>query len=249
MSEIQMNLVNEEAVYEQPGFLKRILWVFTSPGKLMASLAEKPRILFALILSAISMDALYLLRMPLYMDMLRTQALAQAGLSESLTGKATTPAMIEQTLPMSAKIGIISVPFSMLFMWLFITLVFFAILKIMGGQGKFKAYMSVTGYAYVITAAYILLILIVSFFTGRFMIDPSLTSLATLVSADSVGTVGYSLLKSLDIFSIWHYVVMAIGLAAVSKLKKRNVYMVVGIIFLIGIIISVAGASVLHNLA
>jgi hypothetical protein len=248
MSEIQVSRINEEMPSEQPSFLKRILWVFTSPGKLMASLAEKPRVLFALILSAISMDALYLLRMPLYTDMLRTQALAQAGLTKSLSGQVITPAMIEQTLPMNAKLGIIAAPFTMLFMWLFITLVFFAILKIMGGEGKFKAYMSVTGYAYVISSAYILLILIVSFFTGSLLVNPSLTSLATLVSPDSVGTVVYSLLKGMDIFSIWYYVVIAIGLAVVSKLKKRNVYIAVGVVFLIGLIISVAGASVMQSL-
>lgn len=241
MSEFQMNLVNEESRSEQPGFLKRILWVFTSPGKLMASLAEKPRVLFALILSAVSLDALYLAHMPLYKDMLRTSTLSMSGYMESMTGQTLTPEMVEKSLPAAVTQGLITTPLASLFMWLLITVIFFAILKIMGGQGKFKAYLSVTGYAYIISALYLLLVMIIAQFTGSLHIDPKLTSLATLASEDSVGVLLYSVLKSLDIFSIWYYVVMAIGLATVSKLKKNYVYAVVAAVFLVGLIISVAG--------
>jgi hypothetical protein len=241
MSEVQMNLVNEETVYEQPGLLKRILWVFTSPGKLMACLAEKPRILLGLILSLVSLDALYLTHMPLYQDMLRNASLAQIDYMESL-GVTMTPEMIEASLPQSMITGLISTPIAAAIMWLVITLVLFAVLKIMGGQGKFKAYLSVTGYASVISAAYMLIALVAATFTGSLHVDPTLTSLATLVSKDSVGTVVYALLKSIDIFSIWYYVVMAIGLAAVSKVKKSYVYIAVASVFVISVIIAIVGA-------
>lgn len=239
MSEIQLSTINEEAAYEQPGFLKRLLWVFTSPGKLMASLAEKPRILFALILSAVSVDALYLVHLPLYKDFLRATTIASSGYMESLTGQTMTPEMIEQGLPTAIITGLISTPFMSLIMLLLTTVIFLVIFKIMGGEGKFKAYLSVVGYAGVISSMYILLVMIISNFTGSLHVDPTLTSLATLVSKDSAGVVLYNVLKNIDIFSIWYYIVMAIGLATVSKIKKQYVYLVVCVVFLIGLIINV----------
>ena len=241
MSDAQISLINEESAIEKPGFLKRILWVLTSPGKLMESLAEKPRVLFGLILSALSMDVLYLTRMPLYKDFLRSSTLATADYVESLTGQVMTSEMIESSIPAAAIQGLIFTPITWVIMLLFITLIFFAILKIMGGQGKFKAYLSVTGYSYVIPALYIILLIPVSFVTGSIHQDSPLTSLATLASPDMQGTFLNGMLKGIDIFSIWSYAVMAIGFTAVSKLKKTYVYGVVGIIFLIGLII--AGVS------
>jgi hypothetical protein len=163
---------------------------------------------------------------------------------ESLSGQTLTPEMVEQSLPTAVISGLVSTPIMSIVMLLLTTLIFFVILKIMGGKGKFKAYMSVVGYAGVISSLYILLALIIANFTGNLHVDPTLTSLATLVSPDSTGVVLYSVLKSIDIFSIWYYVVIAIGLTTVSKVKKKYVYSAVCAVFLIGLIISVAMAVV-----
>lgn len=237
MSDIQMSHVNEEVSYEKPGFLKRILWVLISPGKLMEDLAEKPRVLFGLLLSALSMDVLFLVRLPLYMDFLRS--------SMSLTNQAMTAELLETSLPIAAVAGLISTPIGAVIGMLFITLIFFAVLKLIGGQGKFKAYLSVTGYSYVITALYLLLLIPVSFVTGSLHQDVPLTSIATLASSDMAGTFLYGMLKGIDVFVIWNYAVMAIGFTAVSKLKKKYVYGVVAAVFLIGLIIGGAGSTAL----
>lgn len=237
MSEIQMSHVNEEVSCEKPGFLKRILWVLISPGKLMEDLAEKPRVLFGLLLSALSMDVLFLVRLPLYMDFLRS--------SMSLTNQAMTAELLETSLPIAAVAGLISTPIGAVIGMMFITLIFFAVLKLIGGQGKFKAYLSVTGYSYVITALYLLLLIPVSFVTGSLHQDVPLTSIATLASSDMVGTFLYGMLKGIDVFVIWNYAVMAIGFTAVSKLKKKYVYGVVTAVFLIGLIIGGAGSTAL----
>ena len=130
MSEVQMNYVNEEVVSKQPGFLKRILWTVTSPGKLMENLAQRPRVLFGIILSALSLDVLYLARLPLYKDFLRNSTLASSEYMESLTGQAMTAEMIEESLPTAMASGLISTPFAAIFGLLLITLIFFAIFKI-----------------------------------------------------------------------------------------------------------------------
>ena len=118
-----------------------------------------------------------------------------------------------------------------------------AILKLIGGQGRFKAYLSVTCYSYVVPALYTLLLIPVSFVTGSLHQDIPLSSLATLASTDMRGTFLFGILKGLDIFAIWYYAVMAIGFTAVSKLKKTYVYGVAAVIFLIGLIIAGVGET------
>jgi hypothetical protein len=241
MSDIRVENANEVVAYKRPGFFKRLLWVFTSPGKLAAELAEKPRVLFGLIAGALAQVTLYLSRLPLYTDMLRKAALEQAdaALYESF-GIEITPEMIEATLPTSVKTGFIGTPPAAVFSLLFTTLVFFAILKLMGGQGKFKAYLSIVVYANLILVLYTLLCIPISFITGSLHNDVRLTSLATLAPTDMAGTVLYTILACIDIVAIWNYAVLAIGFTEVSKLKKKYVYSVVAGIFIIGIIISSA---------
>ena len=248
MSELHVTNINENASIErieQPGFLKRLWWVFTSPGKLMAALSEKPRVLFWMIVGAIVMDIKYLVRMPLFKDMLRSQALAQAqsGMYESF-GIEMTPEMVEASLPSSINIGLISIVPSFIIGFLLSALIFFAILKIMGGQGKFKAYLSVVVHANIILVLYTLLVIPISYITGSLHETPTLTSLATLLSPDQAGTTLFSILSAIDVFKIWYYAVLAIGFATVSKLKKKHVYAITAGIFIIGIIISVIGTSV-----
>lgn len=244
MSELQVRTINEDISSVQPGFFKRLWWLLTSPQKLMAALAEKPRVLFWMIFGAIAMDIKYIIRFPLYKDMMRQAALAQAqsGMYESL-GIEMTPEMIEASLPNSVNIGLISLPPTMIISFLLSALIFFAILKLMGGQGKFKAYLSVVVHANIILVLYTLLVIPLSYITGSLHENPTLTSLATLMSPDQAGTIVYSILSAIDVFSIWYYAVLGIGFAAVSKLKKQHVYAITAGIFLIGIIISVISAS------
>jgi len=244
MSELQVTAINKEESNVQPGFFKRLWWLFTSPGKLMAALAEKPKILICMIIGALAMDIKYLVRMPLYKDMLRQAALAQSqsGLYEAY-GIEMTPEMIEATLPTSMIAGLAGSLVAALAGFLLTALIFFAILKLMGGQGKYKAYLSVVVHANMIMVLYTFLVIPISYITNSLHEAPTLTSLATLLSPDQSGTIIYAILSSIDVFGIWYYAVLAIGFTAVSKLKKKHVYAVTAGVFLIGVIISVISVS------
>jgi hypothetical protein len=154
-----------------------------------------------------------------------------------------TPEMIEAQLPTQIITTFIATPIGVIVMMLISALVCFAIFRIMGGEGKFKAYLSVVSHANVITVLYTLLLIPITYITGTMSLTSSITSLSTLVSKDAVSPVLYSILNSIDLFSIWYYVVAAIGMAAVSKLKKRNVYIVVAVLFVISTIIAIYSAQ------
>lgn len=244
MSDLQIRNINEEVAVKRPGFFKRMLWLFLSPGKLMNELAEKPRVLFWMLFGPLAMDVLFIVRLPLFKDMLREQTLASSEYMESL-GVVMTPEMVEASLPSAMITQLIAGPIMIIVSFLITALVIFAILKLMGGQGKFKAYLSVVVHANIITVFYYLLLIPISYLTNDLHQTVPLTSLATLVTRDNVNTFLMALLINLDVFTIWRYAVMGIGFTEVSKLKKSKVYIVTGIIFIIGLAIgtfSVAAA-------
>lgn len=241
MSEVQVNYLNSEVPAKQPGFFKRLLWVFTSPGKLMESLAEKPRVLFWMIFGSLPMAILYIVRMPLHKDMLRKASMSQMDLYEAY-GIEMTPEMVEASLPTAVITNLIATPVTVFVGLVLTALIFFAIFKLMSGQGKYKAYLSVVVHANIINTLYTLLLIPISYLTNSFHENAQLTSLATLAPLDMIGTPFGAFLASIDIFKIWYYVVLAIGFCAVSKLKKKHVYIVTGVVFLAGVIISVLSA-------
>ncbi|NTV89101.1 MAG: YIP1 family protein [Clostridiales bacterium] len=239
---MELNGVEQEIGYKSMGFFERIIGIVTAPGKVMAELARKPRVIFPMVLVALTPVSLYLLRFPLYKQFMLESAASTSSLTESISGTAMTAEMIEKNAQQGMLVGLIASPFTSLLMWLFITLIFFAVIKIGGGDGKFKHYLSVIGYSYVIYAIYLLLVLVVSFFTNSLHVSLPLTSMANVLGDDMKGTWLYGIMKGVDLFSIWQYSVMAIGLSTVSKFRKTWIcYVIVGAFFIIGIVISGAG--------
>lgn len=248
MSDLQVRSINEEIAIKRPGFFKRLFWLFLSPGKLMDELSEKPRVLFWLFFAPIAFVLPSVIRWPLYLDMLREQMAASSDYMESLMGIEMTPEMIEQRLAQGSVSGLISTGVVMLVSALLMALIFFAIFRIIGGKGKYKAYLSVVVHSNIIIVLYSLLIIPISYLTNQLHQSIPLTSLATLVPADEVSPALLALLAKLDIFAIWRYAVMGIGFTAVSKLKKRTVYIITAVIYLIGVIYVVGVSAVASQL-
>jgi hypothetical protein len=246
MSDLQVRDINAEAPIRRPGFFKRLFWLFFSPGRLMDELAEKPRVLFWLLFAPVAFVLPFIVRWDLYLDMLRQSIAQSSGYMESLMGVEMTPELIEQSVSRGSISGLVSQGIMMLISSLLMALIFFAIFKIAGGKGKYKAYLSVVVHSNIIIAFYSLLLIPISYLTNDLHQSIPLTSLATLVPADDVSPALLGLLVKLDIFTIWRYAVMGIGFAAVSKLKKKAVYIITGAVFLIGVIaviVSVVTAS------
>ncbi len=235
MSEIQVQNMSDKVAVKRPGFFTRVLWLFTSPGRLMEELAQKPRVLFWLIAGGVAIVLPFIARMPLYEDFLRKTMLSQSDYMESF-GFEMTPEMIEASMPASIVGGLVGAPFGAWAGLPIIALIFFAILKVMGGKGSFKAYLSVAVHANIIMVLYYLILIPISYITGSLHQSASLTSLGSLVAPEETNPYLFGLLVGLDIFAIWRFAVMAIGFTAVSELKKKHVYIVTATVFIIGLI-------------
>lgn len=209
--------------------VEQILGVIISPYETMADLARKPRILFPIIAMALTMPALYLIRY----DMFKSFMIETMEASMAQQGVMMPAEQISAMMEWIPMVSIASTPFSVLIGWLFMTGVFFGLAKTMKGRGTFKQYLSVTGYAYVVTVLYCLISLVMSFFTGEITMNTSLG----LFFADLQGSYVYGLLRSIDLFNIWYYVLMAIGVGIVSEISRPRIYGAVAAVYLITVLV------------
>jgi len=225
---ISLNSENDTGVaveynYPKMNLIQRIIGVIFSPGKVMVSLEQKPRILFALLLTIITPVVMIFSIFPMYKEFLRS----------TLEAAPTTTNLTAEQIDMAVNISQYSTPFILAItaaaMWLLGALVLWVIIKIFKGEGRYKQILSITGYSAVIAALSAIATIITTQFTGTFS-EVSFTSVASLLP-NMKGSFIYGAAKTLDVFSIWQYVVIAIGTATVSKLDKKKVYIIVACIF------------------
>ncbi|MDI6605139.1 MAG: Yip1 family protein [Thermoanaerobacteraceae bacterium] len=222
-----MELRNDQEV-KQMSFLQRVIGVIVSPKKAMEAIVQKSDILYPILAMLLTTPIFYLIRYPLFEQMVKTK------LENTPQAAQMTPSMIS----FSTKIGLITAPIGVIIMWIVITFIFWGILRIFKGEGKFKQYLSVTGYAYTIVIISMIVTLIASYFTGSLILDTSLASITNLFAPDLKGSFLYGIIRGINLFGIWQFIVYAIGLKVVSKLSSAKVYSVVSVVYIVMILLS-----------
>jgi len=128
--------------------------------------------------------------------------------------------------------GAIVGPFLILFI---LSIIYLVILKVMKAQVDFVNILNVVGLSMLITAIGSLLSIVASILKG----DITSVGLALVLSEQAVGEKVYSLLNKFDLFSIWFYVVVSIGLSRVAKIDMiKSAAIVFGIFLLYAIVTS-----------
>jgi hypothetical protein len=111
-------------------------------------------------------------------------------------------------------IGIFIISFVSFFI---ISGVFFLIIKfLLGGDGNYKNALSAYGLPYYIIVVQIVAMVILALVTDRYFMSTSVASIMGL----EVNSITNWLLSRLDVFSIWFYAVISIGLAKMFKAKN-----------------------------
>ena len=205
------------------GFFSRVVGTIFYPGRVMEDLAERPRVLFGLLLSLLMLPGYYLLRFSMYQQMLKqTLELQYLNMGMSIAGEA-----FDLTVTMAAYGGLVSGGVAAMVLTILVALGLFILMKIFRGEGKFKAYLSVVGYSGVISLLNVLTLYGVSFITGELATD---LSLAAFLPAGSSPVLSAAL-TNFSLFNIWSYVVIGIGAAAVAKFGKGKAFAVTTILF------------------
>ena len=93
---------------------------------------------------------------------------------------------------------------------------------ILGGEGTFKSVMAAYGLPYYVIALQVIIMVIAALVMNKFLTG---ISAADLMSTDKSTFIGFVLGK-LDIFSIWFYILVGIGLAKMFKSDNSSKYIV-----------------------
>lgn len=191
-----------------PSLPKRLVQVFVSPGELFTALREKPAWFGALaVVGALAILSVALLPTELWVEFSRNQLIERG--QEVPAGFEAQGAVIRIFSIIGGGVAF----FIMAFLTAGIVAFFFSFL--FGDEGRYVQYLAVVAHAFIISAFGALLLVPLKISQG----DPSITL--------SLGTFAYFLedgylarvLRLLDLFALWAYAVMAIG---VTKIDPRR---------------------------
>lgn len=205
-------------------FPARLAGIIFSPQETMVDLSIRPRIAFPIVAMVLALPLFYILRYPMFVEF--TRKIMEA----SMQGQAAQlpPGQLDALMQWIPAVQIGTAPISVLISWVIVAAIFFGLIKLFKGEGRFVQLLSITGYAYTIYMLYLLVSLLVSFFSGELMLNDSLALLAPGLQ----GSYMYGLLRGIDFFGLWRYIVIIIGITAVSKLNYGKSIGIVALVYI-----------------
>ncbi len=201
---------------EKRSSIQKAWMLIKSPKIAMKEIAENPTILFPLLINAFGYVSLALLAFPTFSG-------------PHLKGLMPDLAPDQKNIEI-IKILLIS-PFQTIFPWILYTAIYFGLIKLMKGKGSFKQVAAVTGYSYVTIILWFVVSIVASYFTDVLEFNASFTYLLDLLAPSLKGGLFYKFIFSLNIFTVWQFILIAIGLVEVTKLSKAKIYTMVSLSF------------------
>jgi hypothetical protein len=221
---------------------QRIAGVLFAPAEAFAEIARRPDVLGPLLILLVIRYASTLLIIP----KLDTEAMFEAQAAQM---RKQNPDIAEADLERvrtfgaaSAKVFAYVSPVLMVVWYLILAAVLLGAFRAMGGEGTFKQAFSATLYAWIPLTILSIITTIVVMARGSF--DP--TTAATLVKSNPAflttltdHPVLFSLLSSIDLFTIWTVILLIFGFAALSKLSKGRSAAIVISLWLVLVLVKV----------
>lgn len=218
----------------------RVFGVFYEPGKVFADVAERPRWLVPIILAILfGLSLTYAISSHIGWEMTIRQTLAN------------NPRVAEMPADQREKAVATGAKFASIAGWVgavvgppFFTLIIAGILTgifngLVGTELKFKQMFAISAYAFLVRGVYSLLLILIMYLKPpeEFNIAVSPFSPAAYMSRQDNPKWLMSLAGSLDLFTLWTIVVLAIGFAAAAKkLSFSKSLTTIGIPWLIWVI-------------
>jgi len=228
----EMNSIETTGSQPELNTVQRIIGVFFSPKNTFEDIDRKPGWVVPLILILIIMIASTFITM-------------KYGISERMETQREMMqdrGMTDDQIAMAEKVGKIIGPIwaaiiTGVMLAIFTLILWFVGNIVLGGQTTFSRIFSVYNYSFLIGMLGVVLSipLIISKQTANVHF-----SLALLLPEDQSKTLLYNVLKAFGLFSIWQYVVLAIGFAVIYKFSMKKAAVPIFILFLFVSAISVA---------
>jgi hypothetical protein len=256
MSSPEMGYVSTTEKQEETARLnsiQRLFGTLFSPGETFQDINRKPDWIVPMVLAIVLFVAgnfVILKRLNLDGEKITRQAIEQQLQKQGKSLSDIPQDQLESQIKISAKIQqvapIIFTPICVAFL----ALVFWGVSIVMGGQTAFKKIFSVTTYSF--TAVIVVVGILINTLVA-FLRNPEDINILEGIAATNPGmlmpagtsTILKALLSQFDVINIWFLILMAIGIAAVSKnMKTGKAATVVFGLWAVWIVIKVAFAAV-----
>lgn len=132
-------------------------------------------------------------------------------------------------------IGYVGSVISNVMLLFLLSLVYFVFLKIMKSQFNYLNLLNVIGLALMISGIGGLINVVISIVTGNL----SSVSLGLLLSESTIGAELHGFITKFDVFEIWFYVLISIGLVKIGKIKPIASYLVVFAVWILFHVVTV----------
>jgi hypothetical protein len=231
---------------KEMGVFSRILGVFTAPGETFASLDKKPTWLVPFIIMIAAVTVMQVLTSDIAIRD-RTQTV-----TARMEARGATPDQIENaqnSMQKGAKFGYVSAPIVILVMWLVMAgVLLFGGNIIMGGSSSFKKMLSLVSWSSLIgiVAMLVMTPLILSKQT-TVGVTTSLAAFLTPPTPEAPPTALYRLLSKFDVFTVWQMILWTIGISVFYKFSVKKSALLIGGIWILWIVISVALGGLFSN--
>ena len=228
----------EETEEARGTFFERFLWIFLSPKKLYEEIAVGVDWWQPLVwVSLVNMITAYLL-IPVQIKL------------ASLNPDNVPPEQLQQTIETMEKLGylgLISAPVAVLFSGALVAGISYLILSVISERSSFKKYFTLYLYSSIIMSLGILLSTVLTRMKGLDAIRSMEDAFASFGPAMLIPTeskILTSVLTTLDIFNVWFYILIGMGVAHIFKVSSRAAVVVVLPVWLVFVLFSLVGARV-----
>ena len=216
--------MEESTAKPLPSLPQRVIQVFFSPGELFTALRDKPVWFGALAVAAILLF--------LSTVFIPTDVWIEFSRAQMIESGREVPAGFESSGAIIRIVSVIVGPIAFFVMAFvisgIITLVFSILL---GDEGRYVQYLSVMAHASIISSLGALLLLPLKLSQG----DPSLTlNVGTFFGFFLEEAYLYRVLKMIDLFGLWSFAVMAVGVTKIDPRRGFGSALAVFMIFAVG---------------
>jgi len=200
------------------GLLFKVLW---SPGEAMFLLSKNPRVLVPLlfvVLTSFASGIIVMTKVP--PAELAMRAIEQSPQAANLTNEAKEQLRQRVNSPAVQVVSLVSAGVGPVVLLLIVTVIYFGIFTMLGREGSFKAFFSITAFAFVpIIFRHFAAILNAFVVPSASIMPDELGSLspAVFLDRDSVSRVLFTAVNMIDVVSIWILCLLVIGFGFVTR--------------------------------
>ncbi|PKM50331.1 MAG: hypothetical protein CVV02_11930 [Firmicutes bacterium HGW-Firmicutes-7] len=215
----------------------RVLSIFYSPKKVFKAINDKPNFWLPMIITMLFTMLFYLTFFGEFKEMLMEVI--------KLSGQSISVEYIEKMTTIISGVAIGFAPV-IIAIGTFLTALFYWLgVMLFKGKGVYMKYVSLMAHVGLISLLSLVITGIMTILTGEFLISEPVTSLASWLPDSMNMTFLYGILLDVEVFNIWKLTLVAYGIHEIGGLKLSKAFIIVGIIFVIGILFS--GGSLLLN--